>query len=109
MGKNEVLEYLKIMEYRLIDVLSTPTVIGPPAMAGRVLWNRVCLSFHPSFSPSFCPFVYPGFFLEIVSLVFSKFWHGARKLYKVVHDRARFSRKNFPQKVWGNGPKMGQK
>ena len=28
MEKNEVLEYLKIMEYRLIDILSTPTVIG---------------------------------------------------------------------------------
>ena len=41
---------------------------------------------------------------------FFKFWHGARNLYEVVHDRAGFSGKNFfcPQN-WENGPKMCQK
>ena len=34
-------------------------------------------------------------FLGIVSLVFSKVWHGARSLYEVVDDRTRFSRKHF--------------
>ena len=48
-------------------------------------------------------------FLEIVSLVLSKFWHGARNLYEGVCDRARFPpQKNFPQSC-ENGPKMGQK
>ena len=64
------------------------TVFGPPAVAERVPWNRVC--------PSFCPsFRLCGRFLGIASLVFSKFWHGARNPYEVVRDRAEFSRKNF--------------
>ena len=50
--------------------------------------------------PSFCPSRY---FLWIVSLNFSKFYHGARNPYEIVRDRARFSRKIFFD------PKMGQK
>ena len=51
-------------------------------------------------------------FSRIVSLVFSKFWHGARNPYEVVGDRARFSWKKIflPQKLgkWTkNGPKTG--
>ena len=69
---------------------------GPPTLVGRVLWNRVC----PSFRPSFCQSLRPSFrlsrrFLGIVSLVFSKCWHGARNPYEVVRDRAGFSRKKF--------------
>ena len=37
---------------------------------------------------------------------FSKFWHGARNSYEVVHDRAGFSRKVFFAPKMG---KMGQK
>ena len=59
------------------------------AVAGRVLWNRVCPSSRP---PSVLP---SRHFLGIVSLVFSKFWHGARNPYEVVRDRAGFSRKIF--------------
>ena len=33
--------------------------------------------------------------LGLASLVFSKFWHDARSPYKVVRDKAKFSRKNF--------------
>ena len=44
--------------------------IGPAAVAQQVLQNRVC----PSFSLSGC-------FLGIGSLVFFKFWHGARNWY----------------------------
>ena len=78
--------------------------IGPPALAGRVLLNRVCPSFRPSFRLS-------GRFLGIVSLVFSKFWHDARNSCEVVRDTTGFSRKKFfPQKLgkWAkNGSKTG--
>ena len=70
--------------------------------------------------PSFRPFVLlpvcPSFhlsrrFLGIVSLVFSKFWNGARNLYEVVRDRAELSGRIFlPPKLgkWTkNGPKTG--
>ena len=42
-----------------------------------------------------------------MSLVFSKFWHDARKLYEVVRDRVGFSRKNFLPKKLGKWPKNG--
>ena len=50
-------------------------VFGPPTEAGgRVLWNRVSLSYHLTFCLSFCLFFHlSGHFLGIVSLVFSKF------------------------------------
>ena len=50
------------------------------------------LSVHPSFRPSFH---LSGNFNETVSLIFSKFWHGARNSYEVVRDRAGFSGKIF--------------
>ena len=61
--------------------------------------NRVC--------PSLC---LSGRFLGIVSLVFSKFWYDARNPYKVVRDRAGFSRIFFfCLRNWESGPKMDQK
>ena len=53
--------------------------IGTLAVAERLLQNRVCPSFRLSFGLS-------AHFLGIVSLVFSKFWHGARNPYEVVRD-----------------------
>ena len=44
------------------------------------------------------------FLLGMLSLLFSKFCHGARNPYKVVHDRVGFSVKNFLDQ---NGPKTG--
>ena len=86
----------------MFSPFSNDFLIRPLKVTGRVLWNRVCLSFCPSALLSRC-------FLG--SLLFSKFWHGARNLYQVVHDRARFSwKKIFPQKLgkWTkNGPKTG--
>ena len=59
----------------------------------------ILLPVYPSFRLSGC-------FCGIVSLVFSKFWHGARSPYEVVHDRAGFSRNFFfAPKI----EKMGQK
>ena len=69
--------------------------IGPPAVAGRVLWIRV----RPSVFPS-------GSFLGIGSLVFSETQHGVRGPCLVVRDRARFFRKNLFAPKMG---KMGQK
>ena len=60
---------------------------GPPAVAGRVLWNTVC----PSFRPSVCP----GIFLELYHYFFSKFWHGTRNPFEVVCDKDGFSWKIF--------------
>ena len=53
-----------------------------------------------SIRPSVCPsillsFHLSGRFLGIVSLVFSKFQHGARNPYEIVHDRTGFSGTNF--------------
>ena len=79
-------------------------------VAGRALLNRVCPSFHPSVLPSFHLSCLSGRFLGIASLVFSKFWNGARNLYEVVFDRVGFSRTNFFYLRNGeNGPKVGQK
>ena len=61
------------------------TYFGPPAIAGRVLWSRVCLSVLLSFCLSMD-------FLGIASSGFSRFLHGARNPYEVVCDRAKFSR-----------------
>ena len=41
------------------------------------------------------PFRLSGCFLGIVSLVFSRFWHGARNPDEVVRDRAGFFGKKF--------------
>ena len=91
--------YLNMKFYHMNNTFQN-TVFGPPAVAERVPWNRVC----PSFRPSFC---LCGRFLGIASLVFSKFWHGARNPYEVVRDRGRFSGKTFFPKIWENGPKTG--
>ena len=72
----------------IIWVSSPSRLIWPPAVAGRVLWNRVCTSFH-------LPFHLFGHFLGIGSLVFVKFWHGATNLFEIVHGRVWFSRKKF--------------
>ena len=75
-------------------------VFRPPALAGRVLWNRVCPPYHPSFHPSFH---LSGHSLGIVSFVFSKFWHDARNPYEIERGRAGFSRKTFlPLKIGQN-------
>ena len=85
--------------FRFQNMFFLCMLIGPLAVAARVLWNRVCLSFHPFIHLS-------GRFLWIVSITFSNFWHGARNPCEVVRDRARFSRKNFFVTKMG---KMGQK
>ena len=59
---------------------------------------------------SVCPYVLLSFclsgsFLGIVSLVFSKFWDGARNLYEVVHDR----QINVCPQNCKDDPKTGQK
>ena len=57
-----------------------------------------------SILPSKCP----GIFLLIVSLTFSKFWHGARNPNEVVHERAGFSRKcSFAPEMGKMGQKQG--
>ena len=77
-------------------------LIGPPAVPRRILQIRVCLSFRPSFHLS-------GRFLVIISLAFSKFWHGTRNPYEVVRERAGFSGKKIIVPKIEKGPKMGQK
>ena len=77
--------------------------IGPPAVARRVLWNRVCPSFRPSILLS------ERFFWNW--LVFSKFWHVVRNPYEVMCDSWIFQKKNFCspnlRKWTKNGPKTG--
>ena len=78
----------------LYPILITEKVIGPLALASRVLWIRVC--------PSVLPYFYPGrSFLGIGSLVFSESQHCIRGLCGVVRDRGRF----FGKKIT---PKMGK-
>ena len=73
--------------------------VGSLAVAGRVLQNRVCLSFHLS-----------KCFLEIGSIVFSKICQGARNPYEVVCDRARlFIKTFFTPKTGEMGQKMCEK
>ena len=74
-------------------------LVGHPAVARRILWNGIC----PSFRPSFRLF---GRFLWIVSLTFSKFWHGTKNPNEVVRERAEFSRKfYFTPKIGKMDPK----
>ena len=59
-----------------------------------------------SVRPPVLPFIrLSGHFLGIVSLVFSKFWHGARNPYEVVCDSLTFRRKDFGSSIG----KMDQK
>ena len=72
-------------------------LVGPPAVAGRVLWNKIC--------PSSC---LPRCFLWIWSLDFSEFQYGPRNPYEVLWYRALFFGKAiFCPKNWRNGPKIG--
>ena len=48
-------------------------------------------------------------FLGIVSLVFSKFWHGARNPYEIVRDRAGFFSKVFLPPKLGKWTENGLK
>ena len=64
----------------------------------------VCLPILLSFRPSVS-----GHFFKIVSLTFSKFWHGTRDPYKVVRDSWIFQENFFCPKNWENGLKMTQK
>ena len=77
-------------------------IFGPPVVAGRVLWNRICQSFHP-------PIHLSRHFLGIGILVFSKFWLCVRKPDKVVFDRVRFFLKKKKEKKmhqkWGKWAK----
>ena len=76
--------------------------IEPLAVARRVVLNRVCPSFRQSFHLSW-------YFLGIVSLIFSKFWHGGRILCEVVHGRSRFSGKIFfTTRIGRMGPKWAK-
>ena len=60
----------------------------------------------PSFRLSVLPLVlWSRCFLEIVSLVFSKFWHVPRNPYEIVHDRVRFFLLPKLGKWTKNGPK----
>ena len=62
----------------------------------------VLLSFYPSFPLS-------GHFLEIVSLIFSKFWHSGRIPCEVVRDRAGSFRKIFfAPKIGNMSPKWAK-
>ena len=80
-------------------------VIGSPAVAGTVLWNRVCPSIHPCFCPSFhlCPSV----FLELYHLLFLNFGLVLETHMKLCVTGPDFPEKCFCSENWENGPKMG--
>ena len=69
-------------------------------------FNRFFLTPDGSVHPSFCLYRH---FLGNVSLVFSRFWHGARNPYEVVCQSQIFWKKFFCPQNWENEPKMGQK
>ena len=74
---------------------------GPPAVAGRVLWIKVC--------PSICLSFFLAVLLELAHYCsFSENLYGVRRRY--VRDRARFFEKTPPSKndqMFKNGPKIG--
>ena len=89
------LEKTSKMQYKRLCYI----FFGPPAVDGRVLWNMIYLSFHPS--------VCSGFFLELCQF-FSNFWHGGKNPYEVVLNRAGFSEKIFfAPKIRKMGQKQG--
>ena len=67
--------------------------IGPPGVPEKVEQDRVAY-------PSFCLF---WCFLEIGSLVFSKFWHGAITYKRLCVIEANYLEKLFPPKIGKNG------
>ena len=78
----------------------------------QVFGIELAISLHLKYSLSLPTYHYliTYHYLSMLS-VFSKFWHGARNPYEVVHDRAGFpGKKILPQKLgkWTkNGPKTG--
>ena len=81
---------------------------GPLAVAGRVLWIRGCLSFHPSVLSSFHPSVLSGSFLGIGSLVFFLKLSVVLGAHMLLCVTARFFfEKKFCPKDWENGEKIG--
>ena len=62
-----------------------------PAVARRILWNRVCL------------FIFPS--LHLLGCYFSEFWRGTRNPDDV-HDSPIFWKNVICPKNWGNGPKV---
>ena len=65
-------------------------ILGPPAVIGNILQNRVCLLFRLSFH------LFGRFFgINTKNYFFSKFWHGCRNPCEIVRDRTRFSGKMF--------------
>ena len=79
--------------------------VGPLAVAGRFLWIRGCLSFHPSVLSSFHPSVLSGSFLGIGSLVFFLKLSVVLGAHMPLCVTARFKKKNFCPKNWENGQK----
>ena len=59
----------------------------PPALVGRVLWNRICPSFHPS--------VCPGFFLELYHYFFLNF-----SMRLQTHMKLCMTEPDFPEKIF---------
>ena len=82
-------------------------LVGSPAVAGRVLENRVCLSFCPSFRPFFCP----GVSLELYHYSFVNFDMVLETHIKLCVTKLGFLEKNLlPQNLekWTkNGLKTG--
>ena len=78
-------------------IYSFQNLVGPPAIAERILSKRVCLSFCQSFHISRC-------FLGVGSITFSTFWRSARNPDEVVCKIPRFFGKFFGQTI----EKMGQ-
>ena len=62
------LSYINLLRIIVWTLNYVDCIFEPPAVAGRVLWIRVCPSFHPSVLLS-------GSFLAIGSLVFSETQH----------------------------------
>ena len=77
--------------------------VGPPVVEGRVLGNKVCLSF--------CPSVCPGVFLELDHLIFLNFSIVLDTLIKLCMTEPNFLEKLFLIQTLGkcakNRPKIG--
>ena len=95
------LSYINLLRIIVWTLNYVDCIFGLPAVAGRVLWIRVCPSFHPAVLLS-------GGFLGIGWLVFSETQPGVRGPYIVVHGRARLLQKNLAQKMGKMGKKWGK-
>ena len=89
--------------YRILYILLLTTavvLVGPPAVVGMVLWNRVC--------PSYCRPVCLGVILQLshlVSLNFGMFGMVLETLIMLCMAEPGFL-KNFCRKNWGNRSKI---